>query len=139
MQLKLIRWSLVIAALMIFAGCRKPATQTTITYPNAVITSETENDKSKSVVSQNPSIDNSGRKFSASMALNNGTVKIEYQFAGTAFCQVDPVKNIQKNVDIYVFQIIQPNQPAEVVPFIYKGGSQVVWDRSNIRVMIEQQ
>ena len=65
-------------------------------------------------------------------------VKIQYEFVGTAFCQYDPLNDAWDYADVYVFNLTQPGKPTEALPFIYKGGRQVVVDRPQIQVIIDQ-
>jgi hypothetical protein len=136
--MKSLKYFLPILVLVIISGCRKsPAQPASFKYPQAVIVAELGNETVR--VAVNKTISPETKKYSDTITLSNGSIKIQYEFIGTAKYQADTTKDVWDFADDYVFNITQPGQPAQSVPFIYKGGNQTVYDRSNIRIILEQQ
>jgi len=69
-----------------------------------------------------------------------GDVRINYKFVGTAFCPVPGSdKREWHDVDVYVVVLSLPERQGESTPVIYRGGKQVVIDRSEVRVVIDNE
>lgn len=132
----------VLCILSLPLGCgREEASRPPFLHPNAVFVAEAGNEGGRSPVAGNYSHapDGSPLTYAGGWGFQNGTVEIKYQFVGAAFCPVVPGNGKEwEDADVYVVHVLAAGQSAESIPVIYRGGEQVVLDRPELRLTIDE-
>ena len=80
----------------------------------------------------------SGLRYKGSAVHND--IGIAYQYIGkTDGIGVDAATGCSETADVYVFRMPHlPQEPMEVVPIVYTGGTQVVFETDELKVWIEE-
>ena len=135
--------ALFIAGMLLSQGCGKQqaVSQPELFHGGAVLIVEADSDKGESPVEKNFKVGPDGKPvaYGGGVGLLNGNLKIQYQFVGTAFCQYRHDPDDWNYADVYVISITKPDRPVETIPFVYKGGRQVVVQREALRIEMSQQ
>jgi len=128
-----------LAGSIVLGGCwEATSNRPPFIHRHAVFLAEAGNDRARSPVAGNHSIKPDGTPGRYAGALGLGSVKIQYQFIGTAFCPIPGSdKREWHDVDVYVVVLSLPERQGESIPVIYRGGKQVVIDRSEVRMVID--
>lgn len=123
------------------AGCsREQEAKLPFIYPKAIVTASYQSDSARINVAGNYLHDVHGKakQYGGGAGMGNGAAEMHYEYVGTAFVPLDDFGKEFNYADVYVFRVkTATDGPCRVIPFVFKGGNEIVFDQDGLMVAMK--